>query len=57
MSADYSKNTGKTAQFMHIAGFSLFAPFVEPEVRIEPPRFDSKNLGVESRFPKPGTGT
>jgi hypothetical protein len=57
MLADYSKNIGKTAQFMHIAGFSLFAPFVEPKVRIEPPRFDSKNLGVESRFPKPGTGT
>ena len=42
---------------MYITGFPRFAPFVESEIRIEPPRFDSKNLGVESRFQKPGTGT
>ena len=40
---------------MHITGFPMFALFVEPEVRVEPARFDCKNPEVGSRLQGLGT--
>ena len=40
---------------MHITGFPMFALFVEPEVRVEPGRFDSKIPGVGLRLQDLGT--
>jgi hypothetical protein len=35
---------------MQVTGIPMFALFVEPEVPVEPLRFDSKNPGIGSRL-------
>ena len=54
---EYSKIQANFAQNMHVTGFPLVCTVEEPEVRVEPDRFDFRNLGVGSRFQQPGTGT